>query len=58
MFGLAFATVLCLIVTPVAYAIFFNVHEGAAPPEANSVPRAAEDPGMMPEKGADVPHGV
>jgi multidrug efflux pump subunit AcrB len=27
MFGLAFATVLCLIVTPVLYAIFYNVHE-------------------------------
>jgi multidrug efflux pump subunit AcrB len=55
MFGLAFATVLCLVVTPVAYAIFFNVHEGSAPSEANSVPRAAEDPGTMPEKkGADV----
>jgi multidrug efflux pump subunit AcrB len=27
MFGLAFATVLCLIVTPVLYAIFFNVRE-------------------------------
>jgi multidrug efflux pump subunit AcrB len=27
MFGLAFAVILCLIVTPVLYAIFFNVHE-------------------------------
>jgi multidrug efflux pump subunit AcrB len=27
MFGLAFATVLCLIVTPVMYAIFFSVRE-------------------------------
>jgi multidrug efflux pump subunit AcrB len=27
MFGLAFAAVLCLIVTPVLYAIFYNVHE-------------------------------
>lgn len=27
MFGLAFAVVLCLIVTPVLYAIFFKVHE-------------------------------
>jgi multidrug efflux pump subunit AcrB len=30
MFGLAFAVVLCLIVTPVMYAIFYNVHEPAA----------------------------
>jgi hypothetical protein len=27
MFGLSFAAVPCLIVTPVFYAIFFNVHE-------------------------------
>jgi multidrug efflux pump subunit AcrB len=27
-FGLTFATFLCLIVTPIAYAIFYNVHEG------------------------------
>jgi multidrug efflux pump subunit AcrB len=33
MFGLAFAAVLCLIVTPVLYAIFFNVHESAPAPE-------------------------
>jgi hypothetical protein len=31
MFGLAFAAVLCLIVTPVFYAIFFNIREPAAP---------------------------
>jgi multidrug efflux pump subunit AcrB len=31
MFGLSFATVLSLIVTPVLYAIFFGVHESAAP---------------------------
>jgi multidrug efflux pump subunit AcrB len=30
MFGLAFAVVLCLIVTPVLYAIFFGIHEPAA----------------------------
>jgi multidrug efflux pump subunit AcrB len=30
MFGLAFAVLLCLIVTPVLYAIFFNIHEPAA----------------------------
>lgn len=30
MFGLAFAVLLCLIVTPVAYAIFFRIHEPAA----------------------------
>jgi len=33
MFGLAFAVVLCLIVTPVMYAIFYNVHEPAAEAE-------------------------
>jgi multidrug efflux pump subunit AcrB len=36
MFGLAFACVLCLIVTPVLYATFFRIHEPpteAAPPE-------------------------
>jgi multidrug efflux pump subunit AcrB len=27
MFGLSFAAVLCLLVTPVGYAIFFNIHE-------------------------------
>lgn len=30
MFGLAFAVLLCLIVTPVAYAIFFRIHEPVA----------------------------
>jgi multidrug efflux pump subunit AcrB len=30
MFGLAFAAVLCLIVTPVLYCIFFDVHPDAA----------------------------
>jgi multidrug efflux pump subunit AcrB len=30
MFGLAFAVLLCLIVTPVLYAIFFGIHEPAA----------------------------
>jgi multidrug efflux pump subunit AcrB len=30
MFGLAFAVVLCLIVTPVLYAIFFRIHEPVA----------------------------
>ena len=29
MFGLAFAVLLCLIVTPVMYAIFYNIHEPA-----------------------------
>ena len=33
MFGLAFAVVLCLIVTPVLYAIFFSIHEPAAAAE-------------------------
>lgn len=32
MFGLAFATILCLIVTPVLYAIFFGVQEPTATP--------------------------
>jgi multidrug efflux pump subunit AcrB len=40
MFGLSFAAVLSLIVTPVAYAIFFNIHEDADPP----APEAARDP--------------
>jgi len=31
MFGLMFAVVLCLIVTPVLYAIFFNIDEDTAP---------------------------
>jgi multidrug efflux pump subunit AcrB len=31
MFGLAFAVVLCLIVTPVLYAIFFRIHEKSVP---------------------------
>jgi hypothetical protein len=31
MFGLSFAAVLSLIVTPVLYAIFFNIHEPTAP---------------------------
>jgi multidrug efflux pump subunit AcrB len=30
MFGLSFAAVLSLIVTPVLYAIFFGIHEPAA----------------------------
>ena len=35
MFGLSFAAVLSLLVTPVFYAIFFNVHE-ETPPRATS----------------------
>jgi multidrug efflux pump subunit AcrB len=31
MFGLMFAVVLCLIVTPVLYAMFFDIHEDTAP---------------------------
>ena len=31
MFGLAFAVPLCMIVTPVLYAIFYRIHEDAAP---------------------------
>jgi multidrug efflux pump subunit AcrB len=59
MFGLSFAAVLALLVTPVLYAIFFNVREGPAPPEAKSTPRVAEDPGVMPEKQeADAPHSA
>ncbi len=40
MFGLAFAAVLCLIVTPVLYAIFFNVRETGAPPGRTTDPAA------------------
>jgi Cu/Ag efflux pump CusA len=43
MFGLAFAVVLCLIVTPVLYAIFFNIHEtDAAPSVTPPSPQPAE----------------
>ena len=43
MFGLAFATILCLIVTPVLYAIFFRVHEtAAAVPSAQPMPQSVE----------------
>jgi multidrug efflux pump subunit AcrB len=34
MFGLMFATVLCLIVTPVLYAIFYGIHRPATPTPA------------------------
>jgi hypothetical protein len=30
MFGLAFAAVLCLVVTPVLYAVFFGIHKQTA----------------------------
>src|SRR5262249_52999413 len=36
MFGLAFAVPLCLIVTPVLYAIFFKIHEDTAPTPATA----------------------
>ena len=36
MFGLSFAAVLSLIVTPVLYAIFFNIQEPTATPTANA----------------------
>jgi multidrug efflux pump subunit AcrB len=39
-FGLTFATFLCLFVTPVLYAIFFNVHEGT--PAAQVAPLPAK----------------
>jgi multidrug efflux pump subunit AcrB len=49
MFGLSFAAVLSLIVTPVLYAIFYNVHEGdgarPAAPAARPVGEAALDLG-------------
>ena len=49
MFGLAFATVLCLIVTPVLYAIFFNVREEAGPAaEVPPKPRPDEILGVKP----------
>jgi multidrug efflux pump subunit AcrB len=63
-FGLMFAAVLSLVVTPVAYAIFFNVREGAAPSEVNAGAPAAAALGAVPEKNekkgteTDVPHGV
>jgi AcrB/AcrD/AcrF family len=48
MFGLAFATVLCLIVTPVLYAIFFGVREtAAAVPEAQSMRQPVEVKGNV-----------
>jgi multidrug efflux pump subunit AcrB len=48
MFGLSFAAVLSLIVTPVLYAIFFNIHEtDAAPPVAQPTPQPAEDKGAQ-----------
>jgi len=40
-FGLAFAAVLSLIVMPVLYAIFFDIHENSAAPE--SVPNLRQD---------------
>jgi multidrug efflux pump subunit AcrB len=40
MFGLSFAAVLSLIVTPVMYAIFFNVHEA---PTADAIKKPAPD---------------
>jgi multidrug efflux pump subunit AcrB len=43
MFGLAFAIVLCLIVTPVLYAIFFGVHQTAVVvPSAQPVQQSVE----------------
>jgi hypothetical protein len=42
MFGLSFAAVLSLLVTPVMYAIFFGIHEsddaGASPPPTVTAP--------------------
>jgi hypothetical protein len=38
MFGLAFAVLLCLVVTPVLYAIFFKIHASTA---------GAEHPGIV-----------
>ena len=43
MFGLSFAAVLSLIVTPVLYAIFFGVREpAAAVPGAQPMPQSVE----------------
>jgi multidrug efflux pump subunit AcrB len=43
MFGLSFAVVLCLLVTPVLYAIFFGVHETTvAAPEVRREPVGLE----------------
>jgi multidrug efflux pump subunit AcrB len=49
MFGLAVAAVLSLIVTPVLYAIFFNIHEtDAAPPVAKATLQPASAEGARP----------
>jgi multidrug efflux pump subunit AcrB len=49
MFGLSFAAVLSLIVTPVLYAIFFNIHEtDAATPAPLPTPQPPEDKGLQP----------
>jgi hypothetical protein len=42
MFGLSFAAVLSLIVTPVLYAIFFDIHEDTAATKAAETALAAE----------------
>jgi multidrug efflux pump subunit AcrB len=48
MFGLSFAAVLCLLVTPVLYAIFFGVHEtAAATPGAQPTLQPADDKGAQ-----------
>ena len=41
MFGLSFAAVLSLILTPVLYAIFFDIHEGTPAATAPTVKPAA-----------------
>jgi multidrug efflux pump subunit AcrB len=45
MFGLTFASFLCLIVTPVLYAIFFNIHETDTTTVAPATPEPAPEAG-------------
>jgi multidrug efflux pump subunit AcrB len=48
MFGLSFAAVLCLIVTPVLYAIFFRVHEEGTATKVIDLTPPAEPSGTQP----------
>jgi hypothetical protein len=50
MFGLSFAAFLSLIVTPVFYAIFFNIHEQPATEPAPLRVLAEDDGGDRPKK--------
>ena len=48
MFGLSFAAVLSLIVTPVLYAIFYRIHEGDAGTGAERLTPPAAPHGTQP----------